>query len=145
MLVLLVVLGFAVGCEKKTALRWISPTQKVCKVNGGEMTNDICKANWSDAKDICRASGGRLATFDELKKVVTDCGGTIDDYDNNRADAVYQDCYKEKGFSTSDHYWSSTTDASGTNYAWFVYFRNGYTDGNGKSDGHYVRCVRSGQ
>ena len=94
-LMLLVVLGFAVGCEnktepneKKTELKWINPTQKVCQANDGKMDDDICEANWSDAKDICRASGGRLPTIDELKKVVTDCGGTIDDYDNNKADAV---------------------------------------------------------
>jgi len=129
--------------EKKKS-KWISPTQKDCKANGGKMTGYICYANWSDAKDICRASGGRLATIDELKKVVTDCGGTIDD-NNNKADAIYQDCCKEKGFNDYHYYWSSTTGVSNTNGAWGVGFYYGGTGINDKSGNGYVRCVRSGQ
>ena len=152
-LVLLVVLGFAiVGCSndssenepKKEELKWISPIQETCKANGGKIDNDICKANWSNAKDICSASGGRLATIDELKKVVTDCGGIIDDY-ANKADSVYQDCYKRKGFSPSNYYWSSTTYASNTSYAWNVSLRYCDADGYHKSANGYVRCVRAGQ
>ena len=132
---------------KKRKSKWITPTQKVCKANGGKMKGYICQATWSNAKDICRASGGRLATIDELKKVVTDCGGTIDD-NNNKADAIYQDCFKEKGFSSDYHsYWSSTTStsASFTNGAWLVCFTSGNTFLNYKSGDNDVRCVRSGQ
>ena len=132
--------------SKKEKSKWISPTQKVCKANGGKMNGYTCTANWSDAKDICSASGGRLATLDELKKVVTDCGGTIDEGENNRADSVYQDCYKKKGFtSVSNYYWSSTTYASGTNYAWHVHFGYGYTRNSYESNNGGVRCVRAGQ
>ena len=129
---------------KKKKSKWISPTQKVCKANGGKMDGYTCKANWSDAKDICRASGGRLSTIDELKKVLTDCGGTIDN-DNNKADSVYQDCYKKKGFSDSSNYWSSTSFVDREDVAWFVYFNDGYVNGTHKDSNYYVRCVRDRQ
>lgn len=43
------------------------------------------------------------------------------------------------------YYWSSTTDAYDTSYAWLAYFNSG-VGGNGlKSDSLYVRAVRGGQ
>ncbi len=42
-------------------------------------------------------------------------------------------------------YWSSTTDASGTSNAWVVYFYDGGDTYDGKSNSHFVRCVRAGQ
>jgi len=44
----------------------------------------------------------------------------------------------------SSGYWSSTTNASYTDGAWFVYFRYGYVDYNFKANDNYVRCVRGG-
>jgi hypothetical protein len=43
---------------------------------------------------------------------------------------------------TSDYYWSSTTDASRSDYAWLVDFCNGSPDGYYKTASEYVRCVR---
>ena len=46
----------------------------------------------------------------------------------------------------SDYYWSSTTDAGYSDYAWAVSFYSGYQNsGNAKSNSDYVRCVRAGQ
>jgi len=128
--------------SKKEKSEWISPTQKNCKANGGKMDGYICSATWSNAKDICRASGGKLASIDELKKVVTDCGGIIDDSSNNSKDFVYQDCYKRKGFSRSNNYWSSRTVKGYENLTWIVYFDDGIVVGDYKSNNDYVRCVR---
>ena len=47
--------------------------------------------------------------------------------------------------TTSSYYWSSTTHANSTNSAWVVGFYYGYTNGDGKDDNYYVRCVRVGQ
>ena len=172
-LVLLAVLGFAVGSyadcskddiiklidkgftkteingicgksEKKTSLKWITPSNKTCMSYGGKIKKGVCEASWSTAKDICSASSGRLPSIYELKKVVVDCGGTIDDFDNNEKNFVYQNCYKQKGFK-SLFYWSSATYASNTSLAWGVYFGHGDTYGNRKSDNFNVRCVRAGQ
>jgi len=47
--------------------------------------------------------------------------------------------------TASNGYWSSTTDAGNSDYAWFVGFGSGYQSGNYKTYSFYVRCVRAGQ
>ncbi|OGG99118.1 MAG: hypothetical protein A2600_04915 [Candidatus Lambdaproteobacteria bacterium RIFOXYD1_FULL_56_27] len=44
--------------------------------------------------------------------------------------------------TVSGNYWSSTTYALNSTFAWVVYFYSGDVDGSGKSSGSYVRCVR---
>jgi len=135
---LILILGYTLYQEK-----WITPSDNHCKSNGGEINSEgVCYADWENAQKICEASGGRLPTIEELKDVVTGCGGTIDDYDNNRANTSYQSCYKAQGFGSSNDYWSATTSASGTSTAWVVLFSNGVDLWNGKSSSSYVRCVR---
>ena len=118
--------------------KWITPTEN--------------KATWEKAKKICRNNGGRLPTLEELKKVVTDCGGEMKDknnaeYKRNKNNNSYQNCYKEKGFNDSydSYYWSSTSRQSHLTFAWLVYFGYGYTHGYLKVTSHYVHCVRAGQ
>ena len=45
----------------------------------------------------------------------------------------------------SSYYWSSTTFAGSTSYAWYVYFGNGYSSNDVKTNTDYARCVRGGQ
>jgi hypothetical protein len=47
--------------------------------------------------------------------------------------------------AVASYYWSSTTGANGTYYAWVVYFYNGYVGYGSKANNYYVRAVRSGQ
>jgi len=47
--------------------------------------------------------------------------------------------------TVSSYYWSSTTNASYTGYAWSVYFSRGVDGWDGKSGNGYVRAVRAGQ
>ena len=47
--------------------------------------------------------------------------------------------------TVSSYYWSSTTYASSTDYAWCVYFYYGYVGGYSKTDAYAVRAVRGGQ
>ena len=126
--------------------KWITPSNSVCKSNGGKVDSDGCEATWSDAKKICSASGGRLPTIDELKKVVTDCGGemkygNVAEWKRNSNNSSYQSCYKEKGFSRG-WYWSKTSKNS--SQAWYVYFRHGSDYWHYKTYTSYVLCV-SGQ
>ena len=47
---------------------------------------------------------------------------------------------------SSGNYWSSTTVAGDSNYAWFVdFYGGGMENGYNKSNSYYVRCVRAGQ
>ncbi|MBW6519979.1 MAG: DUF1566 domain-containing protein [Desulfoarculaceae bacterium] len=47
--------------------------------------------------------------------------------------------------TSASFYWSSTTYALYPDFAWVVYFYNGYVYYSHKSLGYYVRCVRGGQ
>jgi hypothetical protein len=46
--------------------------------------------------------------------------------------------------TASDSYWSSSTPSDDPDYAWFVYFSDGYVVIDGKNDVSYVRTVRGG-
>jgi hypothetical protein len=112
------------------------------------MKNTREEVTWKKAKEICRAKGGRMPTKEELRKVVTDCGGEVKDdnsaeWKRNEENSSYQSCYKAKGF-TSNGYWSSTTRASDSSYAWGVYFDVGNDYWNAKTFEYRVRCVRGG-
>jgi len=48
-------------------------------------------------------------------------------------------------YVASAYYWSSTTYAPNTSYAWLVRFSDGYTYYYAKTDKYYARCVRGGQ
>ncbi len=53
--------GSEVASKSTTTSKWFTPTDKAVK--------------WKKAKQICRDNGGRLPTIEELKEVMTDCGG----------------------------------------------------------------------
>jgi len=97
--------------------------------------------NWLGAKDYCTNLnlGGygdwRLPSVVELQNIVVD--GKYYPAIDTTAFVNY--------ISNNYLYWSSTTHASGTNYAWGVDFYGGYTGHGNKSLSLYVRCVRAGQ
>ncbi len=121
---------------------WVKPTKSVCTLNGGQLNNGICKANWQTAKDICQASGARLPTKDELTSVITSCGGVVDNYDNNKNNLDYQSCYQRRGFSNKNSYWSSTSLSGRTTNTWIVDFYYGYGRGNLEDYSYSILCVR---
>jgi hypothetical protein len=120
--------------------KWITPTKE--------------EVTWKKAKELCSVNGGRLPTIEELKKVVMDCGGTITTFSDknwesltnkNKANKLYQACYKAKGFDYN-YYWSSSTFNGFEDVVRIVHFNMGYVGGeDNKDDSTYVRCVRDGQ
>jgi len=98
--------------------------------------------NWEDAKSICQSIGGRLPTAEELQKVITDCGGVVEEYERNTDNSSYRSCYKEKGFSSDKVYWSSTSVSGMTRNAWIVSFYYGYVHQAQKGYHYDLRCVR---
>jgi len=55
-----------------------------------------------------------------------------------------KDLYKKKDRLknvVSDYYWSSSSYTSNSNYAWDIYFKNGYVFNHYKSYKGYIRCV----
>ena len=80
------------------------------------------------------AGDWRLPTINELKNLV----------DYSQYDPCLPPGHPFTG-QLSFYYWSSTTYASTTNYAWFVHFQAGDNYGNSKSNGYLVWAVRGGQ
>lgn len=125
--------------------KWITPEHSICQKEGGKLDIGACKANWQQAQNICRASGGTLPSIDEFKAVVASCDGKIANSEveqiNNIKNTNYQQCYKQKGFSDLDYYWSST-DVGTPGARWQANMWNGTIRWNVESAHYYVRCVR---
>ncbi len=112
--------------------------------NGG--VQGICGAGSGDAATDTEAyikalndaqfgsfSDWRMPTVKELQSIV--------DYGRENQ-AIYTTFFPG---TVSSHYWSSTTYARYTYYAWFVPFGDGYANGYDKSYDVPVRAVRAGQ
>ena len=130
--------------SSKSISKWITPKYSVCKDNGGEVDkHKNCIANWSDAKDICDASGGRLPTINELKEVAIDCGewGTNNSNNYSKNDK-YQACYKNKAFSSDVYYWSSSSISFWRLDVWAIHFKYPVQDKVSKSNKFSFRCIK---
>ncbi len=75
----------------------------------------------------------RLPTNNELQSIV--------DYSRDYP-AIDTTVFSE---TASSYYWSATTYAANTSYAWHVVFNVGSFSGSNKSGSYYVRAVRGGQ
>ena len=91
------------------------------------------RMRWEEATNYAKSlgDGWRLPTIKELASLV--------DYSvlNPAISEPFVHC------TETAVYWSSTTYADYTSYAWYVYFHNGYVDNSYKANSYYVRCVRS--
>ena len=132
-------------CNKsKSSLKWITPTQEICKANGGKMDRSKCKSNWENAKKICKVSGGILPTVEIFRQVVRDCTGVYYpknniEWEKNVNNSFYQNCYKKRGLS-SDYFWSITT--YNDSWVWGAGLYNGHIDWFSKSEKFRVICVQ---
>jgi len=130
--------------------KWITPTNKVCRANGGEILHGRCVAEWSDAKAICRASRGRLPSKEELVQVIDACDGNLanteDAWAENRENPNFLSCCRGKGFfADGSSYWSSTASLDRQSFAWFVDFYFGIVNDGYKDNKNYVRCIKKEQ
>jgi hypothetical protein len=96
------------------------------------------KMTWEQAVSYCKElnlaghNDWRLPTIQELKSIV----------DYIRYNPVINIGYFPN--TGSSFYWSSTTHAYYTGYAWGVYLYNGYDYCSYKYSSYYVRAVRGG-
>ncbi|MCF6207524.1 MAG: DUF1566 domain-containing protein, partial [Sulfurovum sp.] len=120
--------------------RWVRNGSVVIDKELGLMWQDNSaakkvKKKWKGAKRYCSNltlaghSDWRLPSYDELLSIV--------DYD--RYDPAIMPSFENVA---SRDYWSSSQNVSDAKYAWNVYFKNGNTNNNTKSNEYHVRCVR---
>jgi formylglycine-generating enzyme required for sulfatase activity len=113
------------------------------KTDDGSIRDRDDQYVWSDTQDVFVAQvnaeklGGhsdwRLPTIQELSSIAA-----LGQYDP----AVNETYFPN---TVSSYYWSSSTDAYDTIYAWSVHFSYGDDNAYGKSHSYYVRAVRGGQ
>jgi hypothetical protein len=128
--------------DNVTGLIWTS-----CSIgqSGATCTGSATTHTWSDAQIQCAGlnsvngsagyagrTGWRLPIIEELQTLLN--YGTY----NPAIDTTYFPN------TVSDKYWSATTSANSTTYAWNVNFNDGYANGYNKTYSSYVRCVCTG-
>ena len=102
----------------------------------------ITAAQYCNALTVGNRRGWRLPTIQELASLVD---GDPANTSSPRLPPGHPFTGVQSGVQSSV-YWSATTDASNTGFAWGVFFNNGFVGGGfGKSNSHLVWCVRGGQ
>jgi len=105
--------------DNKTHLTW-------------QRTVSAATYTWSGAKQLCVTAGWRLPTRLELQSIVD-----IRQYNP----AIDREAFPN---TPSENFWSASSDASYSGYAWSVEFYNGASGGGPVAGYSYrVRCVRS--
>jgi len=90
-----------------------------------------------NTKNYCGFNDWRVPTIDELNTLVpkTSYKG-IDNKDVYIKKPLINNTY-------SSSYWSSSVPVSYYNFAWYMNFNSGSTNGSNKSTKHYMRCVKN--
>ncbi len=118
--------------DNATGLQWAKDGNGAGCNNGGTLA-------WAAAISFCKNlnfaghTDWRLPNVKELQSIV--------DYELVYP-AINQTFFPN---TQSDYYWSGTTYADSTGYAWFVDFYGGYVSYDDRGSGYYVRPVRSSQ
>ncbi|MDK9716485.1 MAG: DUF1566 domain-containing protein [Trichlorobacter sp.] len=133
--------------DTANSLRWLKNAN--CTDTAGGITNAGGTLNWADAQTWSNNLASGLCSLNDSSVVGDWHLPTIDELQTLVAapDSYRYDTLNAAGFNNvlDLAYWSSSTDASYTGYAWFVYMDVGYVYNNSKGDLYYVWPVRAGQ
>ena len=104
-----------------------------------EKNPDATTRIWANAcshcykREVANRKGWRLPTIEELASLV----------DNDNVDPALPPGHLFPD-AKSSYYWSSSTDAGNTSYAWGVNFYSGNVYSHGEGINYYAWCVRGG-
>jgi len=136
------------GAKEVQYGKWVKPSQSACESGGGTYNNNVCSANLENANNICSMIGGVLPTIEELRLVITDCGGVVN-FDTNINNDIninndnYQSCYQEQGFSSGYYYyWSSSVFDTLNSWVIYFYLGNSYGVSNDYNRDVDIRCIK---
>ena len=119
--------------DKDTGLMWEVKTQENIK-HEYVWKDAFLYAEKLNTNNYAGFNDWRVPTFEELKTLLTK--------EKNNGSYIKYPLLKN---NNNNGYWSSTTRAYGTVFAWDVYFSTGDTYYGNKAGSLYVRCVRGGQ
>ncbi|MBO4711859.1 DUF1566 domain-containing protein [bacterium] len=142
--------------DSTTGLIWSEKAERQMKFKNSSDPENITYP----ARDYCESltEGGfedwHLPTISELRTLIQNCPGTetsgscgVTDNCLLKSCWTQSDCYS---CSSGDHskfgdtiwFWSSSIQSDNSDYAWLVYFNNGYVGNNTLDGGYSVRCAR---
>jgi hypothetical protein len=119
--------------DNNTGLVWM---QNTAETNTDGLINDDDVLNWQDAVDYCEDlnfaghDDWRLPERIELRSIV----------DYGRANPAMDPVFSYQ----LSRYWSVTTNANDTDFAWHIIFTYGGDGNYFKTSSYFVRCVRAG-
>jgi len=149
----LIVVGLSVYAYPKSHRHhFMTLSKSTCLRHGGRWNSnfDVCEASWSKAKKICRTSGGRLPSLNELKRVIRSCGGVPIDGEKmgNERHRTNSLCYKRLGIRYIFHgdYWTSTApyypSVPSSLFKMDVTIDSGHYYYDDRMSQNYITCVR---
>ena len=103
-----------------------------------------CFSHYERAKKICRKAGGRVPTFNELKRVPQSCGVRVTKFghNGNEMPRAYYNCIRQKGFIQKS-YWTKTPSKKTPRYIITVNFSNsGESSNSPYGEKAHIRCIR---
>ena len=99
----------------------------------------------ANSEQLCGFSDWRVPDLYQLASLVRCRGGSYQNLDDGCSGSYQKPTIDTDYFpnAQSAGFWSSSPDASYSNYAWIVYFYDGDGSVNYRSSSRYVRLVRS--
>ena len=101
----------------------------------------------ANSEQLCGFSDWRVPDLYQLASLVRCRGGSYKNLDDGCSGSYQKPTIDTEYFpnAQSSWYWSASPDANRSNYAWLLYFYDGYDGSYGRSNNNHVRLVRSGQ
>ena len=131
------------------AAEWMNLSDEACDRYGkgtchlGSGYTCGCRGKLKRAKKICRQAGGRLPSYNELKRVAESCGVKVT-RSGSKTNRAYESCVSRKGFLL-ELYWTTDYAFKGSkDYLVGLKFYDASTTVGLRysGDNAYIRCIK---
>jgi len=127
---------------------WLNLSDKTCDRYGkgtchlGTAYTCGCRGSLTRAKKVCRQAGGRLPSYNELKRVAKSCGVSVTKF-GSKTNRAFKDCVRRKGFLEEKYWTKDYTYRDSKEYFVGVHFGDAHKASMwyaGKNA--YIRCIK---